>query len=325
MRRLLLLIWGSVGLAACTFGDVGDGAPGEDETEDADESDDGAVDSTPADGTVGMDDDDDDDDDDAPFEGCPESLPDGWLFCEDFEDLGGLGEVFSSFGTAEGRFGLHEGTAANGDWSLRLQHAPPVTDGGWVGVLFDPPFDWDRGPVYPAAESMDDLYVQVKVRTSDGWPGASIGRTFRIASLADASWTMPFQASVDAPTGSQAVRISAYGCDNCMGVNDWMNYPLLNQPPFGMQDLFGEAEEAQWRCVEFRLRLNAAGASDSEIRMWIDGEEDIVDGGFDWRGESDAGWHYVAIRNAWPGVVMPIDGELFYDDFIIATVPIGGC
>jgi len=307
-----------------------DTAPADDDDDDdADGSDDDDDDGTGDDDDDDDDDDDgtgdDDDDDDAPVEGCPDTLPDGWLFCEDFDDIDGLGDSFSTFSTAEGRFDRHEGTAASGNWSMRLQHQPPMGAGGWVGVLFDPPFPWSDGPTYAGQGPMDDLYVQVKMRTNDGWPGASIGRSFRVASLADGDWTMPFQASIDVPNGSEAMRISAFGCDDCMGLDDWMNHPLVNQPPFGATPLFGAVEDASWRCIEFQLRLNQPDEPNAEIHLWIDGDEDIAESGFDWRGGSTGGWSYVAISNAWPGGVMPIDGELFYDDLIIATEPIGGC
>lgn len=275
----------------------------------------------------GTDGDDDDDDTTPPFEACPEPMPDGWIFCEDFEDLetvADLESVFAVVDSAGDRLASTDVAGHSGSRSLRVDYDGINQWNGRVGILFGGlPFDW-TGPAYAADVHADEIWVQFHTRSDDDWPGVPPGQSMRIATLRGVNWTPPAQLNLITVGTNLSPTAQAMGCAGCSGFDDWGNYPQLTVAT-ATKPVYDDASATQWHCVELRLKLNTPGRADAEIDVFIDGELDASAEAFDWRGSSDEGWNYVALHHWWsnPGTLVAVDR--YYDDLIVSTAPIGGC
>ena len=271
---------------------------------------------------------DDDDDDDLPsFEACPDPMPEGWIFCEDFEGIESvpdLESVFAVVDTAGGRLAPTDVAGHSGSRSLRVAYDGINQWNGRVGILFGGlPFDW-TGPAYASDTHADEIWVRFHTRSDDDWPGIPPGQSMRIATLRGTNWTPPAQLNLITVGGNLSPTAQAMGCMGCSGFDDWGNYPQLTVAT-ASKPVYDDASATQWHCVELRLQLNTPGQADAQIDVSIDGELDAFADDFDWRGSSEEGWNYVALHHWWsnPGTLVEVDR--YYDDLIVSTAPIGGC
>lgn len=255
---------------------------------------------------------------------CPESLPDDWIFCEDFEEISGIDDVlsvFSIFLSADGRFGPVDDAGASGTHSMRLNYDGNSEDNGYVGIIIGEATVEGDGASY-LGERVDELWVQYRTRTSENWPGAAIGRSMRAVTFTGDDWTPSTHAEAASLAGTQEISISAQQCPGCATlVGPYLPLETVS----GETPVYDADSAGQWHCIEAHFRLNAPGVADAEIELWVDGEPEgrVID--FDWRGTSEEGWHYVGLSNAWPaGQPQPV-GSLYIDDFIVSTSQIGGC
>src|SRR5690606_23392258 len=97
----------------------------------------------------------------------------------------------------------------------------------------------------------------------------------------------------------------------------WMGYTAGKTPLFSGDNL------GRWHCVEAHVKLNTAGRSDGEFRMWVNGALDAERTGLNWVGSYDAyGINAVFFENYWNSG-SPKAQERYFDNIVVSTERIG--
>lgn len=260
--------------------------------------------------------------------GCPETLPEGWFFCEDFESVVDPIERFFEYADADGRFTLVEGMGASGIRSMASTYAEGQEGAGLLIVSFgESPLDHATRPAYAPSENFDEIYWRFRVRMEAGWPDVGPGRLSRAMSFAAEDWSEAFVAHVASAGDATTLEVTPQTCVaagnvTCQGYDDAAGLESIGGL-VGQTELFSEAASGQWHCVEVHMRLNTPGESDGILEFWVDDVFEASTDALDWRGDWEAyGINAVAIENLWPGGA-PGPLRRWIDDIVVSTKPIG--
>ncbi len=251
--------------------------------------------------------------------GCPQPLPDSWVLCEDFEDVGDLGSHFAAVfgsGLAIGGPGYESAEA------LELTH---FAQQSWSGEL------WIRFGEGPASANtaepdtqFDEVWTRFRFRADEGWPVQGPGDLLSIDGVAqNGGWGATFKARVSAGQAESSIRNSAFTClfggdHPCMGDNDWDHLDYLGGE-LGEVSVFGEEVAQQWHCAVVHARLNTAGNSNGLVEVAVDGQPDASLTGVDFRGSrSDLGFNMLSIA-AFIQTSLQDNHRRYIDDIVVST------
>lgn len=267
-------------------------------------------------------------DDDGTFEGCPATLPSGWVFCEDFETITDPRDVVLDYQEGEGGFVLVEGIGASGSHAMEVAHRPGVEGSGWMVVSFgESPLATEGRPTYAPEATFTEVYWRLRVKTEPGWPDVGPGQLTRTVSFASDDWSEAVVAHLRSVPDDVRLEALPVTCVSgaevvCTGYDDEASLESLG-PMVGPTPIFSEAASGQWRCVEGHLRLNTPGEADGRLEFWVDGALEASRSNLDLRGSwDDYGINALVIENLWPGGA-PAPLRRWVDDVAIATAPIG--
>jgi hypothetical protein len=267
-------------------------------------------------------------DDDGTFAGCPAALPEGWVFCEDFEVIADPREVVLDYQDGGGAFVLVDGIGASGSRSMEVSYRPNLEGSGWMVLSFGAtPIAIDGRPTYAPEASFQEVYWRMRVKSEPGWPDLGPGQLTRTVSFASDDWSEAVVAhlrSAGSDVYMEAVPVTCVsGTDvACAGYDDEASLEPLGAM-VGPTPIFSEALSGQWHCVEGHLRLNTLGAADGALELWIDDELQASRSDLDLRGSWDAyGINALVIENLWPGGA-PLPLRRWIDDVVISSAPIG--
>jgi hypothetical protein len=261
------------------------------------------------------------------FAGCPERLPDGWVFCEDFDAVDDLHEVFFDYSDAGGMFTLEHAGGASGLGAMKATYAPGVEAAGFLSVSFgESPIDQGVRPGYAPGTSFDEIYWRFRVKMEPGWPDIGPHKLTRVTAFAGADWGQAMVASLG--SDGDGVTLAGAGATcvfdgqvACEGYEDASLDPLLLLP--GRTPLFSEELSGRWHCVEAHVKLNNLGVPDGVFEFWVNGELENGGNQFDWRGEwADYGLNLITLENFWTSGA-PFELDRWIDDVVISTQPIG--
>ncbi len=262
-----------------------------------------------------------------PYAPCPDELPEGWIFCEDFEAVGDPAKVFFDYGDAEGNFAPSGEGGASGVGSMKAHYRKGVEGAGFMSVSFgDNPINTMDRPGYRDGDNFDEVYWRFRVRMQSGWPDAGPYNLSRISAFAQSDWGEAMVASVASNDADVNLRASAASCVQnneveCAGIDGDALVPLGTLT--GNTPVFSSARAGQWQCVEAHVKLNTPGAADGVFEFWVDGELEAGRTGMDWRGTWEAfGLNLLSIENFWVGGA-PAELDRWFDDIVISTEPIG--
>lgn len=264
-----------------------------------------------------------------PFPACPDDLPEGWIFCEDFEALGDPSSVFFDYADGEGNFTPEfEGDAASGVGAMRAHYREGVEAAGFLSVSFGAnPINTAGRPGYAESDDFGEVYWRFRVKMQEGWPDAGPHNLTRVSAFAQADWGQAMVANIssngDGVTllgqGSSCVDAGAV---KCAGIDDATKLEPVGTLA-GRTALFSSEQAGEWRCVEAHVKLNTPGIADGLFEFWVDGNLEASTGAVDWRGEwSEFGMNLLTLENFWVGGA-PADLDRWFDDLVISTSPIG--
>ncbi len=260
--------------------------------------------------------------------GCPADLPDGWIFCEDFESVADPIERFFEYADADGRFRLVDGMGASGSRSMESTYAEGQEGAGLLIVSFgQSPLDHGIRPAYAPQDDFDEVYWRFRVRMELGWPDVGPGRLSRAMSFAAEDWSEAFVAHVASAGDATTLAVTPQTCVaagdvTCQGYDDAAGLESIGGL-VGATELFSSPASGQWHCVEVHMRLNTPGKADGALEFWVDDVHEASTDALDWRGEwQDYGINAVAIENLWPGGA-PQGLTRWIDDIVVSTQPIG--
>ena len=262
-----------------------------------------------------------------PYAPCPDELPDGWIFCEDFEAVGDPSEVFFDYVDAEGNFAPSGEGGASGIGSMKAHYREGVEGAGFMSVSFgNNPINAADRPEYRDGDKFDEVYWRFRVKMQSGWPDAGPYNLSRISAFAQSDWGEAMVASLASDDADVHLRASAASCVQnneveCEGIDGDALVPLGTLS--GNTPVFSAARAGQWQCVEAHVKLNTPGEADGVFEFWVDGELEAGRTGMDWRGTwADFGLNLLSIENFWVGGA-PADLDRWFDDVVISTDPIG--
>lgn len=262
-----------------------------------------------------------------PYEACPQELPEGWIFCEDFEAVGDPSKVFFDYVDAEGNFAPSDEGGASGIGAMKAHYREGVEGAGFMSVSFgNNPINTADRPGYRDGDKFDEVYWRFRVKMQAGWPDAGPYNLSRISAFAQSDWGEAMVASLASNDADVNLRASAASCVQnneveCAGIDGDALVPLGTLS--GSTAVFSSARAGQWQCVEAHVKLNTPGEADGMFEFWVDGELEAGRTGMDWRGTWEAfGLNLLSIENFWVGGA-PADLDRWFDDIVISTDPIG--
>jgi hypothetical protein len=267
-------------------------------------------------------------DDDGTFARCPEALPGGWLFCEDFETIADPGEVVLDYQDGAGAFVLVDGIGASGSRSMEVSYRSGVEGAGWMVLSFGAsPIAADGRPTYAPDASFHEVYWRLRVKTEPGWPNVGPGQLTRTISFASEDWSEAVVAHLRSAGEDVHMEAVPVTCVNgldvaCAGYDDQASLESLGAM-VGPTPIFSEALSGQWHCVEGRLVLNTPGQADGVLEFWIDDALQASRSDLDLRGSwTDYAINALVVENVWPGGA-PQPLRRWIDDLVISSEPIG--
>lgn len=251
--------------------------------------------------------------------GCPDPLPESWVLCEDFEDVGNFADHFADVdgsGLAIGGPGYESPDA------LEITH---FAQQSWVGEVR---LRFGQGPaannVAEPDGQFEEVWVRARFRAEEGWPIRGPGDLLSIDGVQNNSgWGSTFKARISAGQFEPSIRNSAFTCvypDQipCTGFNDWNFLSYLNGE-LGDVSVFDESVVTDWHCAVIHARLNTPGASDGSLDVLVDGQADASISGLDFRGtQSGLGFNALSIPT-FMQTPLQNDHRRYIDDVVVST------
>ena len=262
-----------------------------------------------------------------PFALCPEELPPGWIFCEDFEEHDPF-DVFFDYVDGDGRFVRELDGGASGVGAMRASYQEGVEAAGFLSVSFgNNPINGSDRPGYAPESHFDEVYWRFRIKMQDGWPDVGPHNLSRVSSFAQSDWGQAMVAAVTSDGDGVPLRASAATCVQggeveCKGVEDSAALQPLGAL-VGETPVFSAERAGRWQCIETHVKLNSLEQADGVFEFWVDGVPQGTAEGIDWRGSWDAfGLNLLSIENFWEGGA-PANLDRWIDDLVISTEPIG--
>jgi hypothetical protein len=259
---------------------------------------------------------------------CPDPLPPGWIFCEDFETLADPSEAFFEYADAGGAFMIVDGVGASGTRSMQAKYQYGAESAGLLLVSFgDSPIDHGLRPSFSPQERFDEIYWRVRVRMQPDWPDQGPGRLTRAMAFAGQDWSEAFVAHIRSAGSDTMLEAVPQTCITdasvkCAGYDDQVGLESLGGL-LGQSEVFSQAAAGRWHCVEVHMRVNTLGESDGVLEFWVDGNYENGRDDLDWRGSWDLyGINAVVVENSWTGGA-PASLRRWIDDIAIATERVG--
>ncbi len=199
--------------------------------------------------------------------GCPEPLPNGWILCEDFEDIDSPAAHFSFW--EGGGIGLG-GPGRESATAFEVTHEPGA---GWSGVA---ELRFGAGPpsnnVAQPGTQFDEVWVRFHTRVDDGWPVAGPGDLVELEGV-DSEWATTFMSRVTAAQFEPQLWSAADSCIGydyifCDGFEDWFDLQRLDSRR-GEVSVFAEPTAQEWTCVVMHARLNTPGQQDGVMEVLV--------------------------------------------------------
>lgn len=251
-----------------------------------------------------------------PLEGQPQATAATCIFFDDFD---GEPKPYT-----ESQGGLDEQVAfGNRGRSMVCLYEQGQRGVGNRKVFFG---DAPTGTVLRKGESFQDVYWRIYVRHQEGWTGGGPAKMSRATSIVSPRWNQAMilhvwssgeALTLDPASGvrGDAVVTTRY--------NDFPRLKWLGNKPVSQFPISSTAEAGWWVCVEARAKLNTPGQADGVAQLWIDGRLAAQRENMNFRGGYDGhGINAVFLESYWNSG-SPVTQRRWYDNFVIATEPIG--
>lgn len=174
-------------------------------------------------------------------------------------------------------------------------------------------------------EIFNEVYWRIYVKHQYGWTGAP-AKMSRATSLTSANWAQAMIAHVWS-SGAALTLDPARGVRGDKVVtrkyNDFEKMKWLGNKPVSKFLIHATEQSGRWVSVEARARLNTPGKRDGINQLWIDGRLECERTGLDFRGSYTGHGINAVFLEAYWNKGSPVTQRRWYDNFVIATVPIG--
>jgi len=260
------------------------------------------------------------DTDTPPEYGCPDQLPQDWIFCSDFD--GDAPEAaFSAWEPGDDRMAIAAGEGLVRSSALEFRHEPGIVWSGRAAVHFgDTPRDGDTQ--YADEETLDEVWVRVFLRTEMGWPALGPGDLLSVDIEADdgEGTVAAVRASIYSPMIDEVLGVHPQRCftGTDPGCGGGMSLGALE----GATAVYGEPRAGEWQCIEMHVRVDDGG-SNGQIELFVDEQLDAMRDDYAFvQGWSGNRWNSLQITGSWDGGP-PQPLRRWIDDVVISRAPIG--
>ncbi|MCX5682473.1 MAG: hypothetical protein NT049_02155 [Planctomycetota bacterium] len=186
--------------------------------------------------------------------------------------------------------------------------------------------DSPTGKVVRKGETFTDVYWRIYVKHQYGWTGGGPDKMSRATSMDSSKWNQAMISHVWS-SGEALTLDPASGVRGSEVVttkyNDFDKLHWLGNKPASTFLIHATSEAGRWVCVEVRAKLNTPGQKDGLNQLWIDGRLEAERKNLDWRGSYTGHGINALFLEAYWNKGSPVTQERWYDNFVIATKPIG--
>ena len=262
-----------------------------------------------------------------------DNVPEGTIFCDDFESGEPLKDRYFEYGNNGGKFIPMEGVGRDGSIGMRvLWDKGQVGAGGFKKSFGRTPVGYIGRHAVNPKEEYNEIYWRIDIRRQAGWQGGGGAKLSRATTMVNNNWAQGMIAHI----WSAGENSDYLGMDPASGIsrsgklvstkyNDFNNLRWLGFKK-GDIPLFSEENSDKWFCVVAHAKLNTPGKKDGIFEFWIN--DSLQAGTYDlnWHGtwNSDPKNMYINaifIENYWNSG-SPIQQERYMDNFVISTKPI---
>lgn len=259
-----------------------------------------------------------------------DSVPEGTIFCDDFESSEPLGSRYFEYDDNRGDFVRDPKAGRNGTAGMRVVWQPGEVEAGSLKKSFGRTPDKYIGnhAAFPQKD-FKEIYWRIDVKRQAGWQGGGADKLTRATVFTGPGWSQGMIAHVWS-SGNFLVMDPASGIDKqgmlkSTRYNDFSNLRWLGNKK-GTANIFDDRNAGKWYCVIAHAKLNTPGLSDGVFEFWIDDELQAGSYDLNWHGNWNADpekytINAVFFENYWNKGSLKLQ-ERYFDNIIISSKPI---
>jgi hypothetical protein len=250
-----------------------------------------------------------------------------WLWCDDFEQdrLRSYFEVR----TAPNGFERVSGVGRDSSWGMRARFQRGAVNVGALRLALGRTPQRYFAPADSGLATHRELWWRFWLRMAPGWVGGGEKLTRVTVFTSDTTWAQAAIAHVwsGGPGGAHLILDPASGTDVAGRVltrryNDFERLRWLGASR-SVDALLAPERIGHWLCLEVHVRLNDPGVANGMFELWADGAVQAALRNLNWVGRYQGyGWNAVFLESYW-NEGSPATQERYFDDFVVATAPIG--
>ncbi|MES2645790.1 MAG: hypothetical protein V4717_02855 [Bacteroidota bacterium] len=264
----------------------------------------------------------------SPLKNCftCDSVPEGTIFCDDFESETKLTDRYFEYDSNGGDFIRVKQAGRNGSAGMRVVWQPGEVSAGSLKKSFGRTPDEYIGKhaAYPK-EDFNEIYWRIDLKRQPGWQGGGGEKLTRAMVFTGPAWCQGMIAHLWSADNflvmDPASGIDRNGILKSTRYNDFNNLRWLGNKR-GTTDLFSDANTGKCYCIVAHVKLNTPGKSDGIFEFWIDNQLQAGTYNLNWHGNwnSDSKNYKinaVFFENYWSG--SPILQERYFDNLLISS------
>jgi hypothetical protein len=257
-------------------------------------------------------------------------VPEGTIFCDDFESEAPLSDRYFEYDDNGGDFVRVPKVGRDGSAGMRVVWQKGEVGAGALKKSFGrtPSAYIGTHAAFPKKD-FKEIYWRIDVKRQAGWVGGGADKLTRATVFAGADWSQGMMAHIWSG-GNFLILDPASGIDEngilkSTKYNDFANLRWLGNKK-GTIDLFSDANAGKWYCVIAHAKLNTPGLSDGVFEFWIDDQLQAGSYNLNWQGIWNAdSKHYminaVLFENYWNNGSPKLQ-ERYLDNILISSKPI---
>ena len=258
------------------------------------------------------------------------TIPEGTIFCDDFESEAPLSERYFEYDDNGGDFVRIAHGGRGGSAGMRVIWQQGETAAGSLKKSFGrtPDVYIGRHAALPE-QDFKEIYWRIDIRRQPGWKGGGADKLTRATVFASPGWRQGMMAHIWSATNflvlDPASGIDEGGTLRSTKYNDFENLRWLGNKK-GTIDLFSDSNAGKWYCVVSHAKLNTPGLSDGIFEFWIDDKLQAGSYNLNWHGTWNTDpknymINAVFFENYWNSGSPKLQ-ERYFDNILISTKPI---
>jgi len=245
-----------------------------------------------------------------------------WIWCDDFENDSSLENNYFEVVRANGRFGVAQENAFDGNSSLKATYIPGSLQAGNVKFSFGKTL---VAPTRYTVEKFNEIYWRFYVLHEAGWLGNPAKLT-RAMVFSKPDWS---QAAIGHLWENSSLGLKLDPASGVVGssvvtngYNDFNNLTWLGGIA-GNLEIYAQENTNKWHCIEVHMALNTSSQANGIFEFWINDTLQGARNDLNWRGSyTDYGINAIFLEN-YSNNSVPQEQSRFIDNFVVSRERIG--